>query len=83
MQAASPELPGLSSIVIVHRDRIELPDADAAGRIQYAGLLPISSYAKGFYMLRVTVLSGFYMLRVTVLSGDKALSRTHPPFLVP
>lgn len=57
---------------IVHRNRINLPDPDADGRIQYAGSMPISSYAKGVYLLRVTV-----------LSGDKALSRTRPILLVP
>ena len=57
---------------IVHRNRIDLPDPDVDGRIQYAGSMPIGSYDKGVYLLRVTV-----------LAGDKALSRTHPILLVP
>ncbi len=57
---------------IVHRNRIDLPDADADGRIQNAGSIPISSYGKGVYLLRLTV-----------LTGGKALSRTHPVLLVP
>lgn len=57
---------------IVHRNRIDMPDPDADGRIQYAGSITIGSYAKGVYMLRVTV-----------FAGDRALSRTHPVLLLP